>query len=195
MHPHRTIQFSLVGFLLCVATTAPAQQESLNLDPGQSKVQITLDTTFHTVHGTFQLKSGSIQFNPAGGPASGQLVVAAGTGDTDNKARDHKMTQEVLEAEKFPEITFTPQQAKGTLAPSGPSQIQLLGVMNLHGQNHPMTLDVKAEVQGHTLTADTSFEIPYIQWGLKNPSMLFLRVKDKVEVHIHAVGRLAASGR
>lgn len=131
-----------------------------------------------------------MQFEPAGGGASGQLVVAAGSGDSGNKSRDHKMTHDILEAEKYPDIVFTPQQMKGTLAASGPSQVQLVGTMTLHGQSHPMTLDVKAEATGNSVSADTAFEIPYIQWGLKNPSALFLRVNDKVEIHIHAVGQL-----
>lgn len=193
MLENRMIQNSSVAFivaLLLAAVVAPAPTKTLNVNPGQSQVQFTLDTTFHTVHGTFQVKSGTIQFDPAGGPASGQLIVIASSGDSDNKSRDHKMTHEILEVDKYPDITFTPQQMKGSLAPSGASQIQLEGVINLHGQPHPMTLDVKAEVQGDSLSAETSFEIPYIEWGLKNPSALFLRVKDKVQVHIHAVGQL-----
>jgi polyisoprenoid-binding protein YceI len=180
--------------LLCSAAVAPPQSgpqlKTLEIDPAQSKVQFTVDSTLHTVHGNFQLKPGSIQFNPAGGPASGQLVVTAASGDSDNKSRDRRMTKEILEADKYPEIIFAPQQMKGSLAPSGPSQFQLEGVLTLHGQPHPMTLNVKAEVQGHSLSADTSFDIPYIQWGLKNPSTFILRVNDKVQIHIHAVGQL-----
>jgi polyisoprenoid-binding protein YceI len=190
---NRIFQCASVGLmlaLLCSAAAAPAPQKTLEIDPAQSKVLFTVDSTFHTVHGTFQLKPGSIQFDPAGGAASGQLVVVAASGNSDNKSRDHKMTHEILEAEKYPDITFAPQQMKGTLAPRGASQVQLVGLMKLHGQDHPMTLDVKAEVQGNSLSADTSFEIPYIQWGLKNPSAFFLRVSDKVEIHIHAVGQL-----
>jgi polyisoprenoid-binding protein YceI len=198
MHRNRIIQCSFVTFLLallCSAAAAPPALKTLELDAAQSKVQFTVDSTLHTVHGTFQLKSGVIQFDPAGGPASGQLVVNASSGDSDNKSRDHKMTHEVLEAEKYPDITFTPQQMKGALALSGSSQIQLEGVMTLHGQPHPMTLDVKAAVQGNSLSADTSFEIPYIEWGLKNPSAFFLRVKDKVQIHIHAVGQIKTAPR
>jgi len=184
---------SVVCALGLLCSSAPAQrQETLDLDGGQSKVQFTVDSTFHTVHGTFLLKSGSIQFDPAGGPASGQFVVNATSGDSGNKSRDHKMTHEVLEGDKYQEIVFTAQQMKGTLAPSGASKIQLEGSISLHGQSHPMVLNVDAQVQGTSLTADTSFEIPYIQWGLKNPSAMFLRVSDKVEIHIHAVGQIKA---
>jgi polyisoprenoid-binding protein YceI len=180
-------------WLLCSATAAFSQQTSFIVDPAQSKVQFTLETTLHTVHGTFQSKPGSIQFNSEGGPASGQLTVAAASGDSGSKARDRKMTHEVLEAEKYPDIVFTPQHMKGTLAPSGSSQIQLEGLLTLHGQPHPVTLDVKAEIHGNSLSADTSFTIPYIKWGLKNPSVLFLHVGDTVQIRIHAVGQLSSA--
>ncbi len=192
MHNRNRLHVPIVLMLalLCLAAATPPQTKTLEIDPAQSKVQFTVDSTLHTVHGSFQLKPGSIQFDPAGGSASGQLVVTAASGDSENKSRDNRMTKEILEAGKYPDITFAPQKMKGTLAPSGSSQFQLEGVMTLHGQNHPMTLEVKAEVQGNSLTADTSFEIPYIQWGLKNPSNFLLKVSDKVQIHIHAVGQL-----
>jgi uncharacterized protein with GYD domain len=31
------------------------------------------------------------------------------------------------------------------------------------------------------------FEVPYVSWGMKNPSTLMLRVNDKVEITIHTV--------
>ena len=201
MRTHRIVRHVSIGLMLAMlcsaAATSPkpsaqpsAQRKTLEIDPAQSQVQFTVDSTLHTVHGSFQLKPGSIQFDPSGGSVSGQLVVAAVSGDSGNKSRDHKMTTEVLEEPKYPEIIFTPQQMKGTLASTGSSQVQLEGVMTLHGQTHPMTLDAKVEIQGSSLSADTSFVIHYTQWGLKNPSALFLRVSDKVQIHIHAVGKI-----
>lgn len=183
----------LVLVLLCSAAAAPSQQQTLSLDPAQTQVQYTVDSTLHTVHGTFKLKSGSIQFDPAGGAANGQIVVDASSGNSGSTSRDHKMTKEVLEADKYQEITFTAQQMKGTLAPSGESQVQLEGTISLHGQSHPLTLDVKANVQGNSLSAETALVIPYIQWGLKNPGNFLLHVSDKVNIHIHAVGQIKST--
>lgn len=192
MRLNRVRQFALATLVLTLVCSAALalRQENLDLDTVQSKVQFTVDTTLHTVHGTFLLKSSSIQFDPAGGPASGQIVVNATSGDSGSKSRDHKMTHEVLDAEKYPDITFTLQQMKGTLAPSGNSKIQLEGAITLHGQSHPLVLDVNAQVNGNSLTADTTFEIPYTQWGLKNPGNFLLHVNDKVEIHIHALGQI-----
>ena len=38
-------------------------------------------------------------------------------------------------------------------------------------------------------TAKIHFTIPYVKWGLKNPSTLFLRVSDKVDIDIAAYTR------
>jgi len=39
----------------------------------------------------------------------------------------------------------------------------------------------------------THFVVPYAKWGMKNPSVLFLRVGDSVDVAFHAAGRVAAA--
>jgi hypothetical protein len=40
-------------------------------------------------------------------------------------------------------------------------------------------------------TAKVHFTIPYAKWGMKNPSTLFLRVSDSVEIDLTAVGSMA----
>jgi len=52
------------------------------------------------------------------------------------------------------------------------------------------TLVIQAHWAGDQLTANTSFTVPYVGWGLKNPSTLFLRVNDTVDIAIHAVGQI-----
>ena len=177
--------------LLCSVVSAPSQQQKFEVDSGQSKLQFTLDSTFHTIQGAFQLKPGSIQFQPSGGLASGQIVVDAASACGDARSRDHRMLKDILEVDKYPEIIFMPIEMKGALAPSGASEFQLTGLLKLHGQDHPMTLNIQAEVQGNSLTADTSFTVPYILWGLKDPSTFFVRVKDRVNLKLHAVGQLS----
>jgi hypothetical protein len=60
----------------------------------------------------------------------------------------------------------------------------------MHGASHPLTLVIQAHRAGEQLSADTQFSIPYVNWGLKNPSTLFLRVNDTVEIAIHAAGQI-----
>ncbi|MFQ5349388.1 MAG: hypothetical protein ACE5EG_02970, partial [Thermoanaerobaculia bacterium] len=44
---------------------------------------------------------------------------------------------------------------------------------------------------GDEVTATASLEVPYVAWGMKNPSKRLLRVSKEVAVEIAAVGRIA----
>jgi polyisoprenoid-binding protein YceI len=182
----------VVTALLLAATPVSAQQKTFVADPAHSSIEFTLGASFHTVHGKFQLKSGSIRFDEKTGAASGQFVADATSGDTGNKGRDRKMHQEILESRAYPEILFTVQRIKGTLAANGTSQVVVDGEFTLHGQAHPISLTLPVQLNGDTATADAHFVVPYTQWGLKNPSTFVLRVSDKVDVNVHVIGRLAA---
>src|SRR5215467_5504858 len=85
-----------------------AQPLDLHLDPTQTDVEYHVDSTLHTVHGKFQLRRGELSFDPATGRASGELVVDAASGDSGSSARDHRMTQSILESARYPEIVFRP---------------------------------------------------------------------------------------
>src|SRR5712671_5372391 len=102
----------LSGLLL--ASYAVAQQKTFTLDPAQTKVNFTVDSTLHTVHGDFRLKRGSIQFDNATGQAGGEIVVDAASGESGSDGRDKKMHKDVLESQKYAVIVFTPEHIKGT---------------------------------------------------------------------------------
>lgn len=182
---------ALIIALAFCAVASVAQDQIFEADPAQSRVEFTLDDVLHTVHGSFQLKRGMVQFNTATGAASGEIVLDATTGDSGSKARDRKMKRDVLETDKYPEITLTVQHVAGSVAGSGDSSVQLEGSMMLHGQSHPMTLTVPVHSDGTVASADTQFIVPYVNWGLKNPSTLFLRVSDKVQIAVHMIGHLS----
>ena len=181
--------FILAGLLS--ATLARAQQRTFELDPAQTEVDFTLSSTLHTVHGSFHLKRGSIQFDDATGQARGELVVDAASGQSGNDGRDKKMHKEILESPKYSDIVFTPQHIKGTVAADGKSQVEVDGLLMLHGQSRPLTMTIQVELQSGSGSADATFTVPYQKWGLKNPSTFILRVSDKVEISVHAAGRLA----
>lgn len=182
----------LAGFV-CSTGYAFAEQRTFTFDPGQTKVDFTLGDVLHTVHGEFRLKQGTIHLDDSNGTASGKLVVDATSGDSGNKSRDKKMNKEILESEKFPEITFTPQHFQGSLADQGKSHLVIDGLFNIHGESHPMTLTIDADVNPDGASAVTSFSVPYVKWGMKNPSTFILRVSDKVEIDIHAVARMTTA--
>ena len=169
-----------------------AQQMQVNLDPAQTKIEWTLGATMHTVHGTFKLKSGSVRFDPKSGDASGEIVVDATSGESGNHDRDSDMHNKVLESAHYPEITFLPKCVVGSLAEQGKSSIQVQGVFKIHGADHDFTLPMTVENNGGAITATSSFVVPYQDWGMKNPSKMFLHVDSKVDVSVSATGHLTS---
>jgi polyisoprenoid-binding protein YceI len=176
---------------LLAASSIPAQDTLFQIDPSRTKVEFTLADVLHTVHGTFLLKRGDMRFDPASGKASGELVVDATSGDSGSGARDRNMHKNILESARYPEIVFRPDRVEGKVTLQGTSHVGLHGRFSIHGAEHEITLPAVVENDDGQYTATITFAVPYVQWGMKNPSTLFLRVSDKVEISIHTVVRAA----
>jgi len=177
---------------LALLSPLAAQDLSLEMDPAQSKVDFTLGDVLHTVHGTFQLKRGAIRFDPASGKAYGELLVDARSGASCNDTRDRKMHKEILESQRFPDIVFRPDRVEGKLAPQGISQMQVHGAFGIHGAEHELTAPVEVRVAGGQYAIAARFSVPYQKWGIRNPSTLFLRVDDHVDITLHTVAHQAS---
>jgi len=177
--------------VLTIAPPACAQAYVVNFDPAQTNITFTLDTTLHDVHGTFRLKSGQIHFDKSTGKASGTIIVDAQSGDTDNKSRDKKMHQEILESPKYPEIVFTPQQVRGSFDSQKASQVDVVGTFRIHGQEHDFTMTFAVQPASPAqLNCDTHFAIPYVKWGMKDASTFLLHANDTVDLEIHATAQI-----
>jgi polyisoprenoid-binding protein YceI len=168
-----------------------AHDFQLHLDAAQTQVQFTLPDILHTVHGAFKLKQGELNFDPATGLATGTLVVDATSGQSGSDARDSRMNKNILESARFPEFVFTVNHFTGQFHDSGDSDLALHGIFRIHGADHEMDLPVHVHSAAGGLTAETQFAIPYVKWGMKNPSTLFLRVSDTVQIDIKACGQFS----
>jgi polyisoprenoid-binding protein YceI len=186
-----TLLWAAAVFAFAVPVSLHAQEAVLELDPARTHIEFTLAGALHTVRGAFRLKSGTIRFDPATGQARGLVVVDLTSGESGSRARDRKMHRDVLESQKYPEATFTPVRVIGRLEAQGDSPIDLNGIFKLHGKEHELTLASTARRGGDQLTASAHFVIPYVDWGLRNPSTLFLRVGNQVEIDIKTVGRIS----
>ncbi|MEO8596800.1 MAG: YceI family protein [Candidatus Solibacter sp.] len=186
----KLVRYAVTLFTLSVLLGAG---ESLVVDPARTKVEFTLPSLLHTVHGEFQLKRGALHFDPQTGALGGELVVDAASGDSGNSSRDKRMHSAILESARYPEITFRPDRVDGQMAPAGKSQVQLHGIFGIHGADHEIVMPATVDAAGGYYTVDATCEIPYVKWGMKNPSTLFLRVSDKVDVHIHTRVTAAAA--
>src|SRR5579864_8853807 len=152
---------------LLPALLAQAQQKTFTLDPAQTKVNFTVDSTLHTVHGDFRLKRGSIHFDNATGQAGGEIVVDSASGESGSDGRDKRMHKDILESPKYSDIVFTPQRIKGTVTAEGRSQIEVEGTLTMHGKSKPATMPLEVQLQsGAGGTADGSFTVKYQEWGM-----------------------------
>lgn len=199
---NRLVSLLSVGVLVVVALVAlsalpqhaapqtASNELLLEFEPAQSELHWTLGSTFHTVHGTFALKKGTVGLDPASGKASGEVVVDATSGNSGNDGRDKKMHKQVLESARYAEIVFRPDHVEGKVARQGPSMVQVHGRFVLHGSEHELTIPVHAELAGDHWTGSAKFSIPFIDWGLRNPSNFFLKVDHAVEIDLAVKGKL-----
>src|SRR4029077_11582074 len=102
--------------------------------------------------------------------------------------RDRKMHREVLESDRYPEIAFHPQKVDGTALQQGKSSVQVHGTYNTHGSDHELTVPAEIEMSPDHWTATLHFAVPYAKWGMKNPSNLFLKVGESVDIDLTTAG-------
>jgi polyisoprenoid-binding protein YceI len=183
---------ALVGLLVVLGLTAaaraqvPATPIAITLDPSTTSIRWTLDTTAHTVHGTFKLKNGAFKIDPATGSVNGEIVVDAASGESGDSARDKRMHSAVLESAQYPTITFRPTHIDGKIDLAAAGSVVVDGILNLHGQDHPMKITVNLHPQGDGVALATHFTVPFVAWGLKDPSTFVFRTDKQVTLDVEA---------
>ncbi|MGA3089626.1 MAG: YceI family protein [Terriglobales bacterium] len=187
------LAFSTPASVQAQAASPVVSETVLTLDPVQCKVHWTVDSTLHTVHGTFALTRGSVHFDPRTGKAGGEIVVYAPSGESGNTSRDKRMHREILETSKYPEVAFRPLQIEGKVSPSGASDVKLNGVFSIHGTDHDLTAVVHAELSGNRWNGNSKFVVPYVKWGIKDPSNFLLKVNPVVSVELEISGAVEAA--
>jgi polyisoprenoid-binding protein YceI len=160
------------------------------VNPDASKVAFALGGNTHHVDGTFHVQSGSIDYDRSAQTISGSVIVAAGSGNSGDQGRDKKMNSDVLDVAHFADVSFVPKSYQGTIPASGDFTIQVTGVFTLHGTPHDLTAPMQIHIEGTALTAKTHFTVPYVQWGLKDPSIFILKVAKVVDIDLTLTGSL-----
>jgi polyisoprenoid-binding protein YceI len=189
-----TLLLAILGSLAQSQTALPPATElALTLDPAKSTVHWTVDSTLHTVHGTFTVKNGSLHFDRTTGAASGEIDVSTASGESGSGSRDGRMHREILETAKYPDALFHPKQVDGKVTTSGTSDVKLRGILSIHGSDHDITTQVHIEITGSRWTGTSQFEIPYVQWGIKDPSNFLLKVKPVVNVEVEMTGTVESA--
>jgi len=184
---------SLAALVLALisAVNALAQHQTFAVNPDASEVKMKLNTTHEVVNGTFHVQSGSINFDRTHLSISGIVIVAAGSGKTGNGSRDKRMNKEILKVEQFATVSFEPKAYIGTIAASDDSTIQVSGVFTLLGTAHDLTIPMQIHIDGSRATAKAQFVVPYVQWGVKNPSFFIWKAQNDVAIDLILIGDIA----
>jgi hypothetical protein len=183
--------FVVLALAVILAPAALAQHQTFAVNPDASEVKMKLNTTHEVVNGTFHIQFGSIEFDRSNPKMSGSVAVLAGSGKTGNDSRDKKMNKDILKVDQYTTVSFAPKTYTGTIAPSGYSTIQVSGVFTLLGTVHDLTIPMQIHIDASKATARAQFVVPYVQWGLKNPSFMFWKAENDVAIDLNLVGQVS----
>ena len=175
---------------LCLIVPALGQQLSVNFDPAATKINWSLNGNVHTTHGTFRLKAGHVVVNAANGHISGELVVEAESGESGNGQRDKRMKKEILETDKYPEIRFKVTGLEGAEPLKNESDVRVVGQMSIHGASHEVTIPLQIRLNGNEFSGHGKLVIPYVDWGIKDPSNFLFKVAKTVDIELAAAGQV-----
>ena len=200
---------ALFLFALFALPTTPATRTSYSIDPQLSKIEIQVARDgFLKAFGHDHLVSatqysGEIQFDAAKleeslvaftVESSSLKVVDPGESEKDRSEVQATMLGEaVLDAAKHPQIKFSSASVKPG---SSASQLAVEGTVTLHGVSKPLTIPVRFELgKDGTLTADAEVSLLQSDFGIVPYKAAggAVRVKDKLKLTFHIVGRKASN--
>jgi polyisoprenoid-binding protein YceI len=178
--------------VLSVASHAAAEPYRLVLDPAATEIGFTLGARLHTVRGRFALASGQVRFDPETGAASGEIRVDATSGETGIAQRDRVMHEEVLDSAAHPLLVLRPERLEVGQQGAGALTGRLFGRCEVRGTGHPLELAFEGTRRGEHAQIAVRFDVPWVAWGLPDPSNFVLRVEKTLAVEVNAGGTLVA---
>lgn len=138
-----TLLILLALFLSIEAPVSRADAVVYDIDPDHSQVTFKVKHLgISNVRGGFDVFSGSFSFDEENlANSSVQTEIVASSINTNNKKRDdHLRSNDFLDAEEFPNITFKSKEVKG----SG-DNMQIVGDLTIHGVTKEVVLDTVFE--------------------------------------------------
>lgn len=101
---------------------------------------------------------------------------------SDNKKRDEHM-RETMECDRFHMAIFDIKE----VVSKGGDNVILKGSMNLHGVTKPMSFEGAITQDGSKVRIKASGMMKMSDFGIKPPKMVFLTVRDQVDLNVDVV--------
>jgi polyisoprenoid-binding protein YceI len=125
--------------------------------------------------------------------ASGLTVSAQGEPEGDApKVQEVMAGSKVLDVSRFPAIRFRSRQVWGRRAADGAYELQVAGEVSLHGISRAVTVPVRVELSGATLTASGRTALAQRAFGIEPVTAGggTVKVKNEVGVEFRIVARV-----
>lgn len=150
----------------------------------------------HDLRGEVQFASGGsaledVRVHVSINPRS--LEVVDDISDKDRREIQRQMYDEVLEVDRYPEITFGCSRA--TIDGSGDQFSAILpGELTLHGETHSLAVSAKVSITGDILKASGGFAVGQKQFGIAAVTVAggAIKLKDEVKCTFNIVARKQA---
>jgi polyisoprenoid-binding protein YceI len=124
--------------------------------------------------------------------ASGLKVSAQGEPEGDApKVQEVMAGPKVLDAARFPRIAFRSRTVSGRRTAEGAYELQVAGELSLHGLAHVITVPVRIELSGDTLTASGKATLAQRLFGIEPVSAGggTVKVKNELGIEFRVVAR------
>lgn len=183
MQTHQRDFLLLFVILLGVLTTAfmlPAKRKFL-ADKAHSTVTYTMKHPMHTWDGVSRDVNGALIYNDETKQIENvAIVLKVASFDTKNANRDSHAI-EVLDAIKYPTVSFVSQNVK--LNPDG--TLAAVGTLTFHGVTRSLTVLLTRQETADTLQVDGNFPIRLTDYKIAKPSLMMVPVDDVMTMNVH----------
>jgi polyisoprenoid-binding protein YceI len=82
---------------------------------------------------------------------------------------------------KYPTIVFKATGGR----PVGAGLVEISGVLTVHGQKQPMTLQAEVSGSGNSATVSTEVEIDRSRWGMSWGAKMGVGLKNHIAIRAH----------
>ncbi|MGI9054567.1 MAG: YceI family protein [Pyrinomonadaceae bacterium] len=151
---------------------------------------------------TFSVRryGGEIQFAAGDRAVESMLVVAEAdslslrdnVSQKDRAEIENTMRGQVLETDKFSEIYFVSKDVSVTEKSNGKFSVTASGVISLHGETIPKTIEAEAEINNGNIRASGKFSLRQSDFNIEQVKALggTLKVKDEVKISFEIAAQI-----
>jgi len=143
------------------------------------------------ISGTFYVTADGAAFSP---DAASSFTVDLRNLTSDKPMRDRRV-QEALATSAYPTATFRVTSVTGydPSIPEGEQQnLQLIGILDLHGVQEEVTWEVEAFRQGNVISALATLKISFADFNITPPTFAGLvSIDDKATLQVQLIAELA----